>query len=170
MKMIVLLAIVSAVGVMGCRSPRSSVDLTPTAHVDLARYMGRWYEIARFDHWFERGLSQAQARYAMREDGGIDVVNTAYREEKMKTSAGRGKLTNRSGLLRVSFFWPFYADYRILWLDRDYRYALVGGGTADYLWILSRTPTIDLSVRKTILDEAVRRGYDVRKLLWVEQR
>ena len=154
---------------MGCRSTRNNVNLTTKANVDLPRYLGQWYEIARFDHWFERGMSHTKANYTMREDGDIQVVNTGLKDGKIKTSIGRAKSSDQQGLLRVSFFWPFYGDYRILWLDDDYQHALVGGGDSSYLWILSRTSTIDLSIKNSILSEARRRGYDTDKLIWVEQ-
>jgi lipocalin len=156
------------VGLTGCRSTRQSVDLAPVTNVDLPRYLGQWYEIARFEHWFERGMTHTKANYTMRDDGGIQVVNTGLKDGKVKTSTGRAKLTNQQGLLRVSFFWPFYGDYRILWLD-DYQHALVGSGSSEYLWILSRTPTIDSSIKNIILTEARSRGYDTEKLTWVEQ-
>ena len=163
------LLISSMVGLTGCRSTRQSVDLTPVTNVDLPRYLGQWYEIARFDHWFERGMSHTKANYAMREDGDIQVVNSGLKDGKIKTSTGKAKRTDQQGLLRVSFFWPFFGDYRILWLDENYHHALVGGSDSGYLWILSRTPTIDLSIKNSILAEARRRGYDTDKLIWVEQ-
>ena len=163
------LLISSMVGLTGCRSTRQSVDLTPVTNVDLPRYLGQWYEIARFDHWFERGMSHTKANYSMREDGDIQVVNSGLKDGKIKTSTGKAKRTDQQGLLRVSFFWPFFGDYRILWLDDDYQHALVGGGDSSYLWILSRTSTIDLSIKNSILAEARRRGYDTDKLIWVEQ-
>lgn len=166
---VLMLLIFSMVGLTGCRSTRQSVDLTPVTNVDLPRYLGQWYEIARFDHWFERGMSHTKANYAMREDGDIQVVNTGLKDDKIKTSTGKAKRTDQQGLLRVSFFWPFFGDYRILWLDDDYQYALVGGSDSGYLWILSRTSTIDLSIKNSILSEARRRGYDTDKLIWVEQ-
>ena len=153
----------------GCRSTRRPVDLTPLANVDLPRYLGCWYEIARFDHWFERGMTHTKASYTMREDGDIQVVNTGLKNGKIKTSIGKAKHTDQHGLLRVSFFWPFYGDYRILWLDDDYQLALVGGDDSDYLWILSRTTAVNPTVKRLILSEAKRRGYDTDKLIWVEQ-
>ena len=166
---VLMLLISSMVGLTGCRSTRQSVDLTPVTNVDLTRYLGQWYEIARFDHWFERGMSHTKANYAMREDGDIQVVNTGLKDGKIKTSTGKAKRTDQQGLLRVSFFWPFFGDYRILWLDDDYHHALVGGGDSSYLWILSRKSTIDLSIKNSIFSEARRRGYDTDKLIWVEQ-
>ena len=166
----VVLLLLSIAGVKGCCSVRQTVNLTPAEDVDLTRYLGQWYEIARFDHWFERGMTHTKATYTMREDGGIRVVNAGLKDGEEKISVGRGKITDQSGLLRVSFFWPFYGDYRILWIDDDYRHVLVGGGNSDYLWILSRTPAIDASIKDVILAEAKHRGYDTRKLIWVEQK
>ena len=163
------LLISSMVGLTGCRSMRQSVDLTLATNVDLPRYLGQWYEIARFDHWFERGMSHTKANYAMREDGDIQVVNSGLKDGKIKTSIGKAKRTDQQGLLRVSFFWPFYGDYRILWLDADYQHVLVGGDDSDYLWILSRTTAVNPTVKRLILTEAKRRGYDADKLIWVEQ-
>jgi lipocalin len=105
----------------------------------------------------------------MREDGYISVVNTGLKNGKIKVDNGKGKRTRQQGLLRVSFFWPFYSDYLILWVDENYQHALVGGDSAEYLWILARTPTINASIKNTILTEAKRRGYDIDKLIWVEQ-
>ena len=166
---VLMLLIFSMVGFTGCRSTRQSVDLTPVTNVDLPRYLGQWYEIARFDHWFERGMTHTKASYTMREDGDIQVVNAGLKDGKIKTSTGRAKRTDQHGLLRVSFFWPFYGDYRILWLDADYQHVLVGGGDSDYLWILSRTTAVNPTVKRLILTEAKRRGYDADKLIWVEQ-
>lgn len=166
---VLMFLISSMVGLTGCRSTRQSVDLTPVTNVDLPRYLGQWYEIARFDHWFERGMTHTKASYTMREDGDIQVVNTGLKNGKIKTSTGRAKRTDQHGLLRVSFFWPFYGDYRILWLDDDYQHVLVGGDDSDYLWILSRTTAVNPTVKRLILTEAKRRGYDADKLIWVEQ-
>lgn len=166
---VLMFLISSMVGLTGCRSTRQSVDLTPVTNVDLPRYLGQWYEIARFDHWFERGMTHTKASYTMREDGDIQVVNTGLKDGKIKTSTGRAKRTDQHGLLRVSFFWPFYGDYRILWLDADYQHVLVGGDDSDYLWILSRTTAVNPTVKRLILTEAKRRGYDADKLIWVEQ-
>lgn len=152
--------------ISGCAT-KPTVDLTPVKEVDLSRYLGTWYEIARYDHWFERGMSHTKAEYKMREDGKIAVVNTGLKDGKLKTTKGRAKLTDEPGLLRVSFFGPFYGDYRILWLDNDYKHVLVGGSDADFLWILARTSQIDPATKELILAEAKRRGYDTSLLIWV---
>jgi apolipoprotein D and lipocalin family protein len=137
--------------------------------LDQSRYLGGWYEIARFDHRFERGLEESKALYTLREDGKIDVTNTGVKNGQPKVAQGKARTTDNPALLRVSFFGPFYADYRVMMLDPDYQYALVGGKSAKYLWILSRTPQLEESVKQAILAEATRRGYDVSKLIWVKQ-
>lgn len=151
----------------GCS--KLTVDNSVVTNLDLNRYSGDWYEIARFDHKFERGMQQTKASYVLREDGKVDVLNTGVKDGKPKEAKGVAKLTDTPALLRVSFFRPFYSDYRVMLLDDDYQYALVGSGSDDYLWILSRTPQISAGVKSKILAEAQRRGYDTSKLIWVEQ-
>ena len=165
---VVLLAVLFMV-ILGCCSLRQEVDLMPISNFNVTRYFGQWYEIARFDHWFERGMTHTKARYTMHEDGYIQVINTGLKDGKEKISIGKGQLTNQKGLLKVSFFWPFYGDYRILCIDENYQYALVGGDNADYLWILSRKSTLDVITKSAILLEAKRRGYDINKLIWVKR-
>lgn len=147
------------------------VDNAPTtAPFSLDKYLGSWYEIARFDHVFERGLSHSTAQYTLRADGKVDVLNSGIKDGKPKDVNGKAKLTDTPTILKVSFFGPFYSDYRILLLDSDYQWVLVGGSSAKYLWILARTPQLEDSVKKQILAEATKRGYDVNKLIWVEQK
>lgn len=137
--------------------------------VDLNRYLGSWYEIARFDHGFERGMYATKADYTLMEDGSIEVVNSGYKNGKFKMSVGKAKTTDTSGLLRVSFFGPFYSDYRVLMLDPDYRYALVGSKSKNFLWILSRTPHLHIDDIDMLLNEAESRGYEITNLIWVDQ-
>lgn len=168
MNMQMIIAAIAAVAVAGCVSV-PKVDNAPVAALDLSRYLGEWYEIARFDHSFERGVEQAKANYTQNADGTIKVVNSGIKDGKPKTAIGKGKKTDTPGLLRVSFFGPFYADYRIMLIDKDYTYALVGSGDADYLWILSRTPGLPETAKAELLAEAQRRGYDTGKFIWVRQ-
>ena len=161
--------IAAAVVLAGCVSG-PKVDNTPVSALDLNRYLGEWYEIARFDHSFERGVEQAKANYTQNADGTIKVVNSGIKDGKPKTAIGKGKMTDTPGLLRVSFFGPFYADYRVMLIDKDYTYALVGSGGADYLWLLSRTPGLSETAKSELLADAQRRGYDTDKLIWVEQK
>ncbi len=168
MKKFVVVTSLFWVLVAGCVS-KPMVDLTPVKAVLLSQYLGTWYEIARFDHWFERDMTHAKAFYEMREDGDIRVTNTGLKKGKERMATAIAKKTAIPGLLRVSFFRPFYGDYRILWLDSDYRYALVGGDDADFLWILAREQTISDEMREILLAEAKRRGYNTAHLIWVKQ-
>ena len=167
MKIVTILAL----GMMltGCAN-LTKVDNSVTASFDLNRYLGDWFEIARFDHTFERGIEEAQATYSLRPDGKVEVLNRGVKGGKVKTAKGVGKTTDTPGLLRVTFFWPFYADYRVMAIDDAYTAALVGSGSADYLWILSRTPSLASQMKETLLSEATRRGYDISKLLWIRQQ
>ena len=158
------------VSLFGACDASSKVDNSTVKSVDLNRYLGSWYEIAKFDHSFERGLDYAMARYTLRDDGKIDVLNTGIKDGRAKDAKGIAKTTGVPGLLRVSFFGPFFGDYRIMMLDENYQYVLVGGGTDKYLWILSRTPELDEATKSLILAEADRRGYDTGKLIWVKQK
>lgn len=148
----------------------TEIDNSTVKAVDLNRYLGSWYEIAKYDHVFERGLDYAMANYTLREDGKIDVLNTGIKDGRAKDAKGIAKTTNIPGLLKVSFFGPFYSDYRIMMLDADYQYVLVGGSNDKYLWILSRKPQLDDATKTLILAEADKRGYDTSKLIWVKQQ
>lgn len=167
MKKIFLMALV-AMFISSCNS--AEIDNSTVKSVDLNRYLGSWYEIAKYDHVFERGLDYAMANYTLRDDGKIDVLNTGIKDGRAKDAKGIAKTTNIPGLLKVSFFGPFYSDYRIMMLDADYQYVLVGGSNDKYLWILSRTPQLDDATKTLILAEANRRGYDTSKLIWVKQQ
>ncbi len=158
----------------GCQTENKPKMNTETVkELDLSRYLGTWYEIARFDHRFERGLVGATATYSMLEDGKIKVVNQGRKnvlDGKLSIAEGKAKITSESGKLKVSFFWIFYADYFILELDADYQWALIGSSSEKYLWILSRTPQLDDQTKGLILKKAEKRGYDTSKLIWVEQK
>lgn len=154
-----------------------AVDRTTVDQLDLQRYMGMWYEIARFDHRFERGLSEVTATYKLMPDGTVRVENRGCKYKKpydvCKKAEGRAKRTDPSqpGKLKVSFFLFFYSDYYVLELDQlKYNYALIGSSSDNYLWILSRTPFLSDEIKKKLLSAATRRGYDVKKLIWVKQR
>ena len=167
MNMKTVMATIATGLLVGCVSG-PKVDNEPVAALDLNRYLGEWYEIARFDHSFERGIERAKANYTLNEDGTIKVVNSGIKDGKPKKAIGKGKRTDTPALLRVSFFGPFYADYRVMMIDANYTYALVGSGGADYLWILSRTPALADKAKFALLVEARRRGYDTDKLIWVK--
>lgn len=164
-----LLALVALLFPFTACTKALNVDNTPIPYMDLNRYAGQWYEIARFNHRFERGLDNCTAMYSFNGDGTVRVENTGWTGEDWKTSIGKAKTTEQPAMLRVSFFGPFYSDYRVLMLDKDYQIALVGGSNDKYLWILSRTPDPDGAWITKVLEEAERRGYNTNLLLWVNQ-
>jgi len=141
---------------------------------ELEKYLGTWYEIARFDHSFERGLEGTTATYSLRPDGKINVINQGYKKSlrgKLSKATGKAKIIDprKPRNIKVSFFLFFYAPYNILELDKNYQYALIGSNSANYLWILSRTPQQDEETYTMLLDKAQKRGYDIRKLIKVMQ-
>lgn len=121
----------------GCQTNNSGeMNTTTVKELDLERYLGTWYEIARFDHKFERGLQGVTATYSMREDGKVKVLNQGYEntlDGKLSVAEGKAKLTDEPGKLKVSFFWIFYADYFVMELDKDYQWALIGSKSDKYL-------------------------------------
>ncbi|HEI8867904.1 TPA: outer membrane lipoprotein Blc [Serratia odorifera] len=149
-------------------------DVKVVDNFDAKRYLGTWYEIARLDHRFERGLEQVSAQYSPRHDGGLKVINKGFNRQKQRWQQSEGKAyfigSPQQASLKVSFFGPFYGGYNVIALDADYRYALVCGPNRDYLWILSRTPTLDASVRDQLLQTARGYGFEIDKLIWVKQQ
>ena len=146
----------------------------PVSEFQLDRYLGKWFEIARLDHSFERGLNQVTAEYSMRDDGGVKVLNRGFSSAKgeWKESEGRAYFVDDEtvGYLKVSFFGPFYGSYIVFELDQvDYQYALVAGPDTGYLWILSRTPTISNELLEKLLQKARDCGFDTTELIMVEQ-
>jgi apolipoprotein D and lipocalin family protein len=155
----------------GCAGMPDTVR--PVEDFQLERYLGTWYEIARLDHPFERGLTRVSAEYSLREDGGVRVVNRGFsdREKKWKRIEGRARFvqTSQTGYLKVSFFGPFYGSYVIFELDQEnYQYAVVSGPDTSYLWILARTPEIDAELKADLIARASARGFDTSALIFVE--
>jgi len=149
-------------------------NVTPVDNFRLDRYLGKWYEIARLDHSFERGLSRVTAEYTLRDDGGVKVLNRGYNEEKKewKDAEGKAYFVERPdrGYLKVSFFGPFYGSYIIMELDKEnYQYSLVCGPDKSYLWILSRTPELPQQIRTMLIAKASQLGFDTAKLINVNQ-
>ena len=147
-------------------------NITPVDNFSIERYQGKWYEIARLDHSFERGLKSVSAEYSLRSDGGLRVVNRGYsqKENKWKEIEGKGYFVDRKdqGFLKVSFFGPFYGSYVVFDLDREnYSYALVSGPNISYLWLLARSRRINDDLKKRLVDEAAARGFDTEKLIYV---
>ena len=173
-----MLKYIFSVALVGVLMALSACSSTPPAWVkpvqgfDASRYLGKWYEIARLDHSFERGLSQVSAEYGLRPDGDIQVINRGYQDEKQawQQAEGRAKFLGAKdvGQLQVSFFGPLYGGYNIIELDRDYQYALVVGNDFDYLWILARDPNLDTATRQRLVDKARQLGFPVDRLLLVK--
>lgn len=169
----VLTSIAVALTLVACKSPTPPKGVEPISGFDVKRYLGKWYEVARLENRFERGLEQVTATYTERSDGGVTVVNRGYNSEQQKWHASEGKAyftgAATTGALKVSFFGPFYGGYNIIALDDNYQYALVSGPNRDYLWILSRTPTIPDRVKQQYLRIAHNLGFATDELLWVSQ-
>ena len=143
----------------------------PVEDFELERYLGKWYEIARLDHSFERGLTRVTAEYSLRDDGGIKVVNKGYsiRKNEWKQAEGKAYPVQRKekGYFKVSFFGPFYGSYIIFELDHEkYQYALVCGPNKSYLWVLSRTPEMDKRTLDILLAKAASLGFDIDALIF----
>jgi apolipoprotein D and lipocalin family protein len=137
------------------------------------RYLGKWYEIARLDHSFERGMSRVTAEYAARGDGGIDVLNRGYLADEKKWKEARGKAyfveSPGVGHLKVSFFGPFYGAYGIFELDaQNYQYALISGPDKSYLWLLARSPGLDAATQQRLVERAAALGFDTGQLIFVK--
>lgn len=151
------------------------IDKNVVKELDIEKYMGKWYEIARYDHSFERGLVGVTAKYSMRDDGKIQVLNSGYENNldgKFTQAIGKAKIPDSKipSKLKVSFFWFFYADYFVLELDENYQWAIIGSSSDKYLWILSRTPQMGKKMHDELLTKITNRGYDVNKLIIVEQK
>ena len=164
------LLLVLALFLTGCVGLPEGVK--PVENFKLDRYLGTWYEIARLDHSFERGLSRVTAEYSLREDGGVRVVNRGYsdKEREWKEAEGRAYFVDRAdqGHLKVSFFGPFYGSYIVFELDRDsYQYALVSGPDKSYFWILARRPEMDKALKQRLVAKAAARGFDTSNLILV---
>ncbi|MFM1932806.1 MAG: hypothetical protein RL226_2109 [Bacteroidota bacterium] len=150
----------------------NSAEKLPTVkEVDLQKYAGKWYEIARLPNRFEKGLSCVTAEYTIHPNN-IVVLNSGINEKgELEESTGSASQPDpaKPGELRVSFFWPFSSDYLILELASDYSVALVGSSSKDYLWLLSRTPELPNARSAIFLETAVKLGYDLEKLEWIKQ-
>lgn len=145
----------------------------PVENFQLERYLGTWYEIARLDHSFERGLSRVSAEYSLREDGGVRVVNRGYNAKTGEWEQAEGKAffvqDPQTGFLKVSFFGPFYGAYVIFELDHEgYSHAVVSGPDTSYLWILAREKRLDDALRRELVAKAAARGFDTSALIFVE--
>jgi apolipoprotein D and lipocalin family protein len=148
--------------------------IQPISGFDVNRYVGKWYEIARLDNRFERGLNKITAEYSLRDDGGLKVVNSGVNSESGKREFAEGKAyfidKPDVGSLKVSFFGPFYGGYHIIDLDKqNYSYAMIACSDKDYLWILARKPKLESIVLQQLIDEAKQLGFNTPQLIYPEQ-
>lgn len=170
MKRFVLAAFIA--GLLPLSACSKNFDNSTVSQFDLSRYLGEWYEIARYDHSFERGMDNTMANYILQDNGKVVVLNTGWKDGKFKLAEGKAKYPDpegEPGALRVSFFLFFYSDYNVMMVDENYQISLVGSKAQKYLWILSRTPEPDPALLQMVLDEAESRGYDTTSLIWVDQ-
>lgn len=171
-----LLLIFSVLFVFSCTKTNSQmIDQTTVKELDLNRYLGTWYEIARFPHSFEKNLVGVTATYSLHDDGKIKVLNQGYKntlDGELSVAEGKAKIPDKSqpGKLKVSFFWIFYGDYNVLELDENYQYVMIGSSTDKYFWILCRAPQMDSAVYEMLLEKARKRGYNLDKLYKVPQK
>ena len=165
-----ILFLLSITLLAGCTGKPDNVK--PVTGFELDRYLGKWYEIARLDHSFERGLQSITAEYSMREDGGVHVLNRGYDVEDGEWTEAEGKAyfvdDPNQGHLKVSFFGPFYGSYIVFELEPDYQYAFISGPDTSYLWLLSRTPEVDQKVIDSFVEQASALGFDTSKLIYVD--
>ena len=166
------LLLAALLALAGCATAPPA-GLTPVTPFDVNRYAGKWYEIARMDHSFERGLSDVSARYTVQPDGSVQVINRGFdvSRQAWKEAVGKALFTGDAsrGALKVSFFGPFYGGYNVVALDPDYRWSLVVGPDLGYVWILARERQLSPAVRQQVLEKARSFGIEVDRLIWVDQ-
>ena len=157
---------------MGCTEPPKGI--TPISQFDIKRYQGKWYEIMRLDHRFERVLSNVTATYTLHKNSTIEVVNRGLDRESCEWKEAKGTATflgkETTASLSVTFFWPFSGGYHVLALDKkNYQYALVSGPSRDYLWILARNASLKPKIKKKLISIAQENGFSTRELILVNQ-
>ncbi len=164
-------AVVAGTAAVAVAARKPAAPLRTVAHVDLDRYAGRWYEIARLPTRFERGMSHVTAEYSRQPDGSVQVLNSGRRTGKLKTATGRATVADATtnAKLEVSFFWPFKGDYWVLELAPDYEWALIGEPSREYLWILSRQPRLHPEVVRNLVARARLDGFPTDSLLFTRQ-
>ena len=169
-KSVIAIILFSAI-LSGCAVtiPNGAQAVTP---FESDKYLGKWYEIARFDFRFEKNMNNVTATYSLKDNGDINVLNKGYDtiKKKWKTANGKAKFVQSPDIarLKVSFFGPFYSGYNVIEIDEDYKYALVAGDNLKYLWILSRITSIPENIKQKYLQTAQSIGYDTNNLIWVE--
>lgn len=169
---LLLAIIIMSILSIRCQSSSRASQVQTVNNFDINKYMGLWYEIARLDHSFERGMDSVTASYSINPDGTVKVENRGYKKGKLHTAIGKARRAKgsaeNSAELEVSFFWIFYSPYRIIILDPEYRYSVVTSND-DYLWILSRTPQLPDSTLQQILENINSMGIDTEELIYPAQ-
>jgi apolipoprotein D and lipocalin family protein len=154
----------------GCLTVPDGIE--PVDNFELNRYLGKWYEIARLDHSFERGLKAVSAEYSLRDDGGIRVINSGRNTDTQANQEAEGRAyfveQPNLGYLKVSFFGPFFGSYVIFELDENYQYAFIAGNTTNYLWLLARTPEVSQELVNQFISRATQLGFDTTQLIFVD--
>ncbi len=154
----------------GCLTVPDGIE--PVDNFELNRYLGKWYEIARLDHSFERGLEAVSAEYSLRDDGGIRVINSGRNTDTQTNQEAEGRAyfveQPNLGYLKVSFFGPFFGSYVIFELDENYQYAFIAGNTTNYLWLLARTPEVSQELVNQFISRATQLGFDTSQLIFVD--
>jgi apolipoprotein D and lipocalin family protein len=147
------------------REKHNTLEVVP--HVELRKYLGKWYEIAHLPARFQEGCTDTTATYTLSEDGSISVLNECRRGGKVKQAKGKANVVDKTSgaKLKVTFFWPFYGDYWIIDLGKDYDYAVVGTPNRKYLWILNRTPRMDGKLFSQLVESAKSKGFDMNNLI-----
>ena len=171
-KLLLPIALVLTLLITGCKTYEKPEKVTPVENFKLSEYLGTWYEIARLEHRFEKGMEAITATYSMREDGGVKVLNKGFKTKEKAWNEAEGKAyyvgNSNEGFLKVSFFGPFYGSYIVM--DTDYKtYTMISGPDLSYFWILARTPTLDQKVLDGLLAKAKEAGFDTSVLIYPDQ-
>lgn len=157
-------------GLGSCRADNGNqkIDNSTIETLDVARFMGKWYEIARYDHRFEKDMTNVSATYTLLDNGRIEVLNAGYKNGEYKEIKGKAKQPNPDdpGKLKVSFFLWFYSDYYILDIAPDYSHVIIGSSTDKYLWIMSREPVLPDNILSELIEKIRQRGYDMDRLVF----
>ena len=171
MKIIKGIAIMAVVATIFTSCVGIPDGVTAVQNFNKDKYLGKWYEIARFDFRFERNLDNTTAQYSINPDGSIKVLNQGYNYVKKEWDSAEGKAkfvgSESEARLKVSFFGPFYGGYNVVEIDENYQNALIYGNSTEYMWILSRNKTIDEATKKRFIEKAKNDGFNVSKLIWV---
>jgi apolipoprotein D and lipocalin family protein len=147
-------------------------ELEVVSYVELEKYLGKWYEVAHLPFRFEDGCTDITATYGLNKDGSVSVLNECLKDGKLKQSKGKAKVVDKTtrAKLKVTFFWPFYGDYWIINLGKDYDYSVVGTPNRKYLWILNRTQHMDDALYSQLIEFVKSKGFDVDKLIKTSHR